>query len=149
MGCTLAVDSLSNEEHVSRPRKGDEKETEAAKEKERSKDKYMGKSIQELDLSDCVRCTPSYLLLPWDVINKIFQSSIYGHFNSTHSHIFYLQYPLPSVRHRETSEAVVLNDHWVSVNSASEDYSSKHMRRNRYEESLFKCEDDRCRFTIK
>ncbi|KAF3501206.1 hypothetical protein F2Q69_00044829, partial [Brassica cretica] len=26
---------------------------------------------------------------------------------------------------------------------ASEDYSSKHMRRNRYEESLFKCEDDR------
>ncbi|KAF2571495.1 hypothetical protein F2Q70_00006124, partial [Brassica cretica] len=45
-------DSLSNEEHVSRPRKGDEKETEAAKEKERSKDKYMGKSIQELDLSD-------------------------------------------------------------------------------------------------
>ncbi|KAF3563551.1 hypothetical protein DY000_02018966 [Brassica cretica] len=45
-------DSLSNEEHLSRPRKGDEKETEAAKEKERSKDKYMGKSIQELDLSD-------------------------------------------------------------------------------------------------
>ncbi|KAH0860829.1 LOW QUALITY PROTEIN: hypothetical protein HID58_089090, partial [Brassica napus] len=112
------MNSLSNEGHLSRPRKGDEKETEAAKEKERSKDKYMGKSIQELDLSDCVRCTPSYLLLPWD-------------------------YPLPSVRHRETSEAVVLNDHWVSVNSASEDYSSKHMRRNRYEESLFKCEDDR------
>ncbi|CAN6802617.1 hypothetical protein YC2023_119830 [Brassica napus] len=59
-------DSLSNEGHLSRPRKADEKETEAAKEKERSKDKYMGKSIQELDLSDCVRCTPSYLLLPWD-----------------------------------------------------------------------------------
>ncbi|KAL0735865.1 hypothetical protein Bca4012_012075 [Brassica carinata] len=99
--------------------KGDKEEKEAAKEKKRSKkDKYMGKSIQELDLTDCVRCTPSYRLLPSD-------------------------FPLPSVRHRETLEAVVLNDHWVSVNSASGDYSSKHMRRNKYEESLFKCEDDR------
>lgn len=37
----------------------------------------------------------------------------------------------------------VLNDHWVSVTSGSEDYSFKHMRKNQYEESLFKCEDDR------
>lgn len=54
--------------------KGEEKEREhkrdleAGKEKERSKDKYMGKSIQELDLSNCESCTPSYRLLPPDVI---------------------------------------------------------------------------------
>ncbi|XP_029126334.1 paired amphipathic helix protein Sin3-like 3 isoform X2 [Cajanus cajan] len=38
---------------------------------------------------------------------------------------------------------MVLNDHWVSVTSGSEDYSFKHMRKNQYEESLFRCEDDR------
>jgi len=39
--------------------------------------------------------------------------------------------------------AAVLNDLWVSVTSGSEDYSFKHMRKNQYEESLFRCEDDR------
>jgi paired amphipathic helix protein Sin3a len=121
---TLAAESLGSEENLSRSVKGEEKDrehkrdVEAAKEKERSKDKYMGKSIQELDLSDCERCTPSYRLLPPD-------------------------YPIPSVRHRQKSGAAVLNDHWVSVTSGSEDYSFKHMRRNQYEESLFRCEDDR------
>ncbi|KAH0855338.1 hypothetical protein HID58_013760 [Brassica napus] len=124
----MSKKSLSSEEHLSMPVKGEEKETEterehkrdldAAKEKERSNDKYMGKSIQELDLSDCERCTPSYRLLPSD-------------------------YPIPSVRHRQKLGAAVLNDHWVSVTSGSEDYSFKHMRRNQYEESLFRCEDDR------
>ncbi|ESQ41476.1 hypothetical protein EUTSA_v10012461mg [Eutrema salsugineum] len=120
----MSKKSLSSEEHLSRSMKGEEKEREhkhdldATKEKERSKDKYMGKSIQELDLSDCERCTPSYRLLPPD-------------------------YPIPSVRHRQKSGAAVLNDHWVSVTSGSEDYSFKHMRRNQYEESLFRCEDDR------
>lgn len=32
-----------------------------------SKDKYMAKPIQELDLSNCEQCTPSYRLLPKDV----------------------------------------------------------------------------------
>lgn len=65
LGCTLAVESLSKEEDLSSPRNGEEKEREAAKGKERSKkDKYMGKSIHELDLSDCMCCTPSYRLLP-------------------------------------------------------------------------------------
>ena len=32
-----------------------------------NKDKYIGKPIQELDLSDCERCTPSYRLLPKNV----------------------------------------------------------------------------------
>lgn len=78
----------------------------------------MGKSIQELDLSGCKRCTPSYRLLPDD-------------------------YPIPAVSHRQEPGTEVLNDFWVSVTSGSEDYSFKHMRRNQYEESLFRCEDDR------
>lgn len=32
-----------------------------------SKDKYFGKPINELDLSNCERCTPSYRLLPKNV----------------------------------------------------------------------------------
>lgn len=32
-----------------------------------SKEKYMAKPIQELDLSNCERCTPSYRLLPENV----------------------------------------------------------------------------------
>lgn len=54
-----------------------------------------------------------------------------------------LQYPIPSASQRSELGAQVLNDHWVSVTSGSEDYSFKHMRRNQYEESLFRCEDDR------
>ncbi|MGV7468044.1 hypothetical protein PJI21_29110, partial [Mycobacterium kansasii] len=42
------------------------RDLEAAKEKDRFKEKYWGKSIQELDLSNCQRCTPSYRLLPED-----------------------------------------------------------------------------------
>ncbi|XP_062111773.1 paired amphipathic helix protein Sin3-like 4 isoform X2 [Humulus lupulus] len=83
-----------------------------------SKDKYIGKPINELDLSNCERCTPSYRLLPKN-------------------------YPIPSVGQRSELGAEVLNDHWVSVTSGSEDYSFKHMRKNQYEESLFRCEDDR------
>lgn len=54
-----------------------------------------------------------------------------------------LQYPIPKARERSELGNQVLNDHWVSVTSGSEDYSFKHMRRNQYEESLFRCEDDR------
>lgn len=53
------------------------------------------------------------------------------------------QYQVPSASNRTDSEASVLNDLWVSVTSGSEDYSFKHMRKNQYEESLFRCEDDR------
>lgn len=57
---------------------------------------------------------------------------------------FYLmQYPIPSASQRTELGSEVLNDHWVSVTSGSEDYSFKHMRKNQYEESLFRCEDDR------
>ncbi|AQK79686.1 paired amphipathic helix protein Sin3-like 5 isoform X2 [Zea mays] len=83
-----------------------------------SKEKYnLCKPISELDLSNCQRCTPSYRLLPKN-------------------------YPVPSASNRTDTEASVLNDRWVSVTSGSEDYSFKHMRKNQYEESLFRCEDD-------
>nr|GEV80840.1 paired amphipathic helix protein Sin3-like 2 isoform X1 [Tanacetum cinerariifolium] len=94
------------------------REVDANREKDKFKEKYWGKSIQELDLSNCQRCTPSYRLLPDD-------------------------YPIPSVSQRSELGTQVLNDIWVSVTSGSEDYSFKHMRRNQYEESLFRCEDDR------
>eukprot|EP00252_Welwitschia_mirabilis_P014433 TRINITY_DN3170_c0_g1_i2.p1 TRINITY_DN3170_c0_g1~~TRINITY_DN3170_c0_g1_i2.p1 ORF type:complete len:1323 (+),score=353.10 TRINITY_DN3170_c0_g1_i2:643-4611(+) len=83
-----------------------------------SKDKYMNKPISELDLSNCERCTPSYRLLPKN-------------------------YPKLIASHRTDLGKSVLNDVWVSVTSGSEDYSFKHMRKNQYEESLFRCEDDR------
>ncbi|XP_023641176.1 paired amphipathic helix protein Sin3-like 1 isoform X2 [Capsella rubella] len=120
----MSKKSFSSEEQLSRPMKVEEKEREhkpdleAVKETEQHKEEYMGKSIQELDLSDCECCTPSYRLLPAD-------------------------YPIPTASQRSELGAEVLNDHWVSVTSGSEDYSFKHMRRNQYEESLFKCEDDR------
>ncbi|KAL4379199.1 hypothetical protein GQ457_02G011470 [Hibiscus cannabinus] len=120
----ISKKSLSGDAHASRPFKLEEKdrehkrEPEEAKEKEKSRGEYMEKSIQELDLSNCQRCTPSYRLLPDD-------------------------YPIPSASQRSELGAQVLNDYWVSVTSGSEDYSFTHMRRNQYEESLFRCEDDR------
>uniref|UniRef100_A0A0E0FF51 Histone deacetylase interacting domain-containing protein n=1 Tax=Oryza nivara TaxID=4536 RepID=A0A0E0FF51_ORYNI len=83
-----------------------------------SKEKYIYKPVSELDLSNCQRCTPSYRLLP-------------------------KHYPMPPAGNKTELGASVLNDHWVSVTSGSEDYSFKHMRKNQYEESLFRCEDDR------
>ena len=35
-----------------------------------SKDKYLAKPINELDLSNCERCTPSYRLLPKNVFTS-------------------------------------------------------------------------------
>ncbi|CAA0823407.1 Paired amphipathic helix protein Sin3-like 2 [Striga hermonthica] len=118
------IESLWSEGNSSKAAKIEEKEkeqkheVEGGKEKERYNLKYWEKSIQELDLSNCQRCTPSYRLLPKD-------------------------YPIPTASQRSELGAQVLNDHWVSVTSGSEDYSFKHMRRNQYEESLFRCEDDR------
>lgn len=60
-----------------------------------------------------------------------------------HSLWTFFQYPIPSASQRSQLAHQVLNDHWVSVTSGSEDYSFKHMRKNQYEESLFRCEDDR------
>ncbi|KAI3824026.1 hypothetical protein L1987_05473 [Smallanthus sonchifolius] len=115
--------ALWNEGHASKSTKTEEKEREHRRELYAAKEdmfkvKYWGQSIQELDLSNCQQCTPSYRLLPDD-------------------------YPIPSVSQRSELGSQVLNERWVSVTSGSEDYSFKHMRRNQYEESLFRCEDDR------
>ncbi|GMI67047.1 SIN3-like 2 [Hibiscus trionum] len=110
----ISKKSLSGDEKDREPKR----DMEGTRERERYREKYMAKSIQELDLSTCQRCTPSYRLLPDD-------------------------YPIPSASQRSELGAQVLNDYWVSVTSGSEDYSFKHMRRNQYEESLFRCEDDR------
>ncbi|EFJ52117.1 hypothetical protein VOLCADRAFT_56211 [Volvox carteri f. nagariensis] len=42
----------------------------------------------------------------------------------------------------------VLNSEFVNVITGSEDYSFKLMRKNQYEESLFRCEDDRYEFEM-
>lgn len=80
----LISESLSTDAHLSRSSKLEDKDREhkrdidGAKEKERYKEKYMGKSIQELDLSDCKRCTPSYRLLPADVYDYYLTSFLLG-----------------------------------------------------------------------
>jgi len=43
----------------------------------------------------------------------------------------------------DSVKEVLLNDKWVSVTQGSEDYSFQAMRRNQYEDILFRIEDDR------
>ncbi|KAG0503340.1 hypothetical protein HPP92_003412 [Vanilla planifolia] len=85
-----------------------------------NKEKYnYYKPISELDLSNCPRCTPSYRLLPKN-------------------------YPMPAASHRTELGTSVLND-FLGVSDFRKRglFFFKHMRKNQYEESLFRCEDDR------
>ncbi|CAH8297642.1 unnamed protein product [Eruca vesicaria subsp. sativa] len=126
-------ESLWSDGKCPQPTKSQDKDTEREREKterlrERDREKERlekaaasqkwAKPISELDLSNCEQCTPSYRLLPKD-------------------------YPIPIASQKMEIGSQVLNDHWVSVTSGSEDYSFTHMRKNQYEESLFRCEDDR------
>lgn len=81
-------------------------------------EKLLTRPISELDVSSWERCSTSYVKLPSN-------------------------YPPMSCQGRTPQQAAVLNDQWVSVTSGSEDYSFKHMRKNQYEEALFRVEDDR------
>ena len=64
-----------------------------------------------------------------------------------------MQYKEPVASYRTGLAAEVLNDTCVSVTNGiedngseangSEDYSLEHMRKNEYEEILFRCEEDR------
>jgi paired amphipathic helix protein Sin3a len=72
----------------------------------------------EIDFSQCRRCTPSYRALPHN-------------------------YPRGKCSGRTALCESVLNNNWVSVPTGSEDFGVKNLRRNQYEEALFKCEDDR------
>ena len=75
--------------------------------------------LSEIDFSRCRRCTPSYRALPRD-------------------------YPAPPCSDRSTMDAKVLNNVWVSLPVGSEEsYTFRHMRKNQYEEVLFRCEDER------
>ncbi|PRQ24184.1 putative transcription regulator Others family [Rosa chinensis] len=143
--------SLSSDGHVLRSVKDKEpkRKMEGVKEKERYKGKYWAKSIQELDLSNCECSTPSYRLLPEDypipsasLRSELAAQVLNDHWVSVKSGLPE-DYPIPSASQRSEVAAQVLNDHWVSVTSRSEDNSFKHKRRNQYEESLFRCEDDR------
>ena len=79
---------------------------------------WFSMPLSEIDFSQCRKCTPSYRALPSG-------------------------YPVPPCSERGTLEHSVLNDNWVSVPTGSEDFAFKNMRKNAYEEQLFKCEDDR------
>lgn len=82
-------------------------------------DVWFSMPLSEIDFSQCRKCTPSYRALPKN-------------------------YPKPTCTERSPEEEAVLNDTWVSVPVGSEEnYSFKHMRKNQYEEALFKCEDER------
>ncbi|KAJ8465430.1 hypothetical protein OPV22_027982 [Ensete ventricosum] len=111
-----------NKRHMATPVKIEDTDRERDHEiNEREKDHERERNFErerELDLSNCQRCSPSYCLLPKN-------------------------YSIPPASQRTELGESVLNDVWVSVTSGSEDYSFKHMRKNQYEESLFRCEDDR------
>jgi hypothetical protein len=81
-------------------------------------DVWYSMPIGEIDLTQCVRCTPSYRALPEG-------------------------YPILACSERGRMERAVCNDQWVSVPTGSEDFSFKLMRKNLYEEALFRCEDER------
>jgi len=81
-------------------------------------EKLQTRPISELDVSSWQRCSTSYVQLPKN-------------------------YPPMTCHARTPQLAALLNDQWVSVTSGSEDYSFKHMRKNQYEEALFRVEDDR------
>jgi paired amphipathic helix protein Sin3a len=82
-------------------------------------DSWYSVPLSEIDFSRCRRCTPSYRALPRD-------------------------YPAPPCSDRTDEEAKILNDVWVSLPVGSEEsYTFRHMRRNTYEETLFRCEDER------
>lgn len=82
-------------------------------------DSWHSVPLSEIDFSRCRRCSPSYRALPRD-------------------------YPNPPCSERSVEEEGVLNDVWVSLPMGSEENNTfRHMRKNQYEETLFRCEDMR------
>eukprot|EP00980_Cylindrotheca_fusiformis_P029895 scaffold24012_cov186-Cylindrotheca_fusiformis.AAC.8 len=82
-------------------------------------DSWHSVPLSEIDFSRCRRCSPSYRALPRD-------------------------YPAPPSTGRGDIENKVLNNVWVSLPVGSEEsYTFRHMRRNTFEEMLFRCEDER------
>ena len=91
------------------------------------RERYNTRPISDLDLTMCELCTPSYRKLPKDYPKMSFS----GRNNHKSSQL-------------KTMWTGMLNDQWVSLPTGSEDaYGFKSLRRNQYEEALFRCEDDR------
>jgi hypothetical protein len=74
--------------------------------------------VGDLNFAGCPKAGTSYKKLPKDYVS-------------------------PACSSRTAWHSSILNDRWVALSSGSEDYSFKDFRRNQYEMSLFKCEDDR------
>eukprot|EP00798_Chlamydomonas_sp_ICE-L_P013837 gene13837-19758_t len=91
--------------------------------KQLQKDKFLTKPLSEIVANEQERVTPSYVLIP-------------------------AGYPKLASSGRTKLGNSVLNHTCVSVITGSEDYSFKLMRKNQYEEALFRCEDDRYDFEI-
>jgi len=83
-------------------------------------DEWYSIPLSEIDFSRLRKCSPSYRALPRD-------------------------YPNPPCSGRTSNQDnKVLNDVWVSLPVGSEEsYTFRHMRKNQYEETLFRCEDER------
>jgi len=82
-------------------------------------DSWHSVPLTEIDFSRCRKCSPSYRALPRD-------------------------YPDPPCSERSVAETKVLNDIWVSLPVGSEEsYTFRHMRKNQFEETLFRLEDMR------
>lgn len=81
-------------------------------------ERYRSKPLSEICADSVVTGTTSYKKMPDD-------------------------YPSLACTGRSALERKTMNDVWVSVTSGSEDYSFKFMRKNAFEDNLFRCEDDR------
>jgi histone deacetylase complex regulatory component SIN3 len=86
---------------------------------EGKEDYWYSLPLSEIDFTQCSKITDSYRQLP-------------------------ANFPRPKCSDRTEEEDKILNDYYVSIPIGSEEsYSFKHMRKNQYEEALFKCEDER------
>ena len=91
------------------------------------REKYNTRPISDLDFTGCEQCTPSYRKLPADYPKMSFKGRD--------------KHKSPQLK---TMFAGMLNDQWVSLPTGSEDAFGRNLlRRNQYEEALFRCEDDR------
>lgn len=59
-----------------------------------------------------------------------------------------LNFPKQTNRGSDSISIQNINKEWVSVPSGSEHYTFTNMRKNQYEEALFKCEDEKFEFDI-
>ena len=107
------------EDYTSAPGEGASQTDSRITSEERSSFLWASTPLHEIDFSRCKHGTPSYRALPTSMSR-------------------------PRCGQRSDLDFAVLNDVWVSQPVGSEGtYSFKHVRKNHYEEELFRCEDER------